>query len=291
MYWRKPGERFVRPLRWWWPCLTAKSYRSKSPGFVREYVARPQDYWQVGGRGDVPHREGQRLPGALRKAKVLAGPEREHKIRKALDAARALFRRALAGDEGLLKTVVNLTEFPSAISVASIPRSWPCPASPSDGHARPPEYFAIEDANGKLLPTSSPCSTLMRPGRLDPTRQRTRVARAFQRCRFFWQTDKEYVADRVEMLKSVTFQKDLGSYYEKTMRVQRLASWISETIKPEWPGNSSRRCAQSSSSRQSRSDNGIGQGIYGVARHRRRPLPACATARPGFAREHAVRHC
>ncbi len=33
------------------------------------------------------------------------------------------------------------------------------------------------------------------------------------------------------MLKSVTFQKDLGSYFDKTLRVQRLGSLISETIR------------------------------------------------------------
>ena len=33
------------------------------------------------------------------------------------------------------------------------------------------------------------------------------------------------------MLRHVTFQKDLGSYYEKTRRVQRLCSWLSEIIK------------------------------------------------------------
>ena len=29
----------------------------------------------------------------------------------------------------------------------------------------------------------------------------------------------------------MTFQKDLGSYYEKTLRVQRLCSWLSEILK------------------------------------------------------------
>ena len=32
-------------------------------------------------------------------------------------------------------------------------------------------------------------------------------------------------------LKHVTFQKDLGSYYDKTQRVQRLCSWLSEILK------------------------------------------------------------
>jgi glycyl-tRNA synthetase beta chain len=60
-----------------------------------------------------------------------------------------------------------------------------------------------------------------------------RVLRArFNDARFFWQTDqKQTLRDRVELLKHVTFQKDLGSYYDKTMRVQRLASWLSETVR------------------------------------------------------------
>jgi glycyl-tRNA synthetase beta chain len=37
--------------------------------------------------------------------------------------------------------------------------------------------------------------------------------------------------ERLELLRHVTFQKDLGSYYEKTQRVQRLCSWLSEIVK------------------------------------------------------------
>jgi glycyl-tRNA synthetase beta chain len=60
-----------------------------------------------------------------------------------------------------------------------------------------------------------------------------RVLRArFNDARFFWQTDQKHpLRDRLSWLKNVTFQKDLGSYYEKTMRVQRLCSWACETIK------------------------------------------------------------
>ena len=49
---------------------------------------------------------------------------------------------------------------------------------------------------------------------------------------FFWQTDqKQTLRDRVESLKHVTFQKDLGSYYDKTLRVQHTASWLSEIVR------------------------------------------------------------
>jgi len=58
-----------------------------------------------------------------------------------------------------------------------------------------------------------------------------RVLRArFNDARFFWQTDqKQTLASASICCGSVTFQKDLGSYYDKTMRVQHLASSLAET--------------------------------------------------------------
>ena len=39
----------------------------------------------------------------------------------------------------------------------------------------------------------------------------------FKDARFFWDLDQKMpLADRVESLKNVTFQKELGSYYWKT---------------------------------------------------------------------------
>src|SRR6202021_2625597 len=60
-----------------------------------------------------------------------------------------------------------------------------------------------------------------------------RVLRArFNDAHFFWETDqKRSLLERFDSLRNVTFQKDLGSYYEKTRRVQRLCSWLSEIIK------------------------------------------------------------
>jgi len=76
-----------------------------------------------------------------------------------------------------------------------------------------------------------------------------RVLRArFNDARFFWETDqKRSLLERLDLLKHVTFQKDLGTYYEKTRRVQRLCSWLSEVIKqsgmPVRPGVITKRRA------------------------------------------------
>src|SRR5207237_1311598 len=53
-----------------------------------------------------------------------------------------------------------------------------------------------------------------------------RVLRArFNDARFFWEMDqKVLLKDRVEKLKNVTFQKDLGSYFDKAQRISHLVT-------------------------------------------------------------------
>jgi glycyl-tRNA synthetase beta chain len=236
MYWRKPGERFVRPLRWLVAMLDGQVVPLEVAGIRAGNTSRGHRMIGRSVEGETFRIENASVyVEALRDARVLAGPEREHKIRKALDAAtRAIPGARWREDEGLLKTVVNLTEFPSAILGGFDPAFLALPSEVLVTVMRDHQkYFAIEDANGELLPyflavlnTDGDPEGLIRHGN-------ERVLRArFNDARFFWQTDQKHsLLDRVEKLKSVTFQKDLGSYYEKTMRVQRLASWISETIK------------------------------------------------------------
>ncbi len=174
---------------------------------------------------------------ALRGAKVLGAAEREQVIRKALDAAtRTIPGARWREDKPLVASVVNLTEFPSVILGSFDPEFLDLPEEVLVTVMRDHQkYFAIEDANGKLLPhflavlntaADSDGLGLIRHGN-------ERVLRArFNDARFFWQTDqKQTLRQRVELLRNVTFQKDLGSYYDKMLRVQHMASWLSETVK------------------------------------------------------------
>ena len=161
--------------------------------------------------------------------------EREHQIRKALDAAtRTISGARWREDKPLLDTVVNLTEFPSVILGSFDPQFLSLPEEVLVTVMRDHQkYFALEDSSGKLLPhflavlnTDGDPQGLIRHGN-------ERVLRArFNDARFFWQTDqKRSLLERLDSLKTVTFQRDLGSYYDKTRRVQRLCSWLSEIIK------------------------------------------------------------
>src|SRR5271165_1269571 len=233
MYWRKPNERFVRPVRWLVALLDSETIPLEFDG-IRAGKSYRGHRILFDGAVTIP-RAGEGYVGALRAAKVLGRAEREHQIRKALDAAtRTIPGARWREDKALLDTVVNLTEFPSAILGGFDPQFLALPEEVLVTVMRDHQkYFAIEDANGKLLPhflavlnTDSDPRGLIRQGN-------ERVLRArFNDARFFWQTDqKRSLLDRLELLRHVTFQKDLGSYYDKTQRVQRLCSWLSEILK------------------------------------------------------------
>jgi len=233
MYWRKTNERFVRPVRWLVAMLDSATIPLEFGGIQAGNASRGH---RVLSHGDVIiSRAGSAYVNALRAAKVLSRSEREQQIRKALDAA----TRTITGvrwreDKVLLETVVNLTEFPSAILGGFDPQFLALPEEVLVTVMRDHQkYFALEDSSGKLLPhflavlnTDGDPQALIRHGN-------ERVLRArFNDARFFWETDqKRSLLERLDSLRNVTFQKDLGSYYEKTRRVQRLCSWLSEIIK------------------------------------------------------------
>ena len=234
MYWRgKTAERFVRPVRWMVSLLddlvvpvefggimaghTSQGHRILSPGAVA--INQPDDYQAKLGHAYV----------------TVSAADRERAIRKALDAAtRTVTGARWREDKSLLDTVVNLTECPSVILGSFDTEFLTLPQEVLVTVMRDHQkYFAIEDADGKLLPhflavlnTDSDPDGLIRHGN-------ERVLRArFNDARFFWDTDQKInLRERVEMLKPVTFQKDLGSYFDKTSRVQKLSSLVSEVLR------------------------------------------------------------
>jgi len=232
MYWRKRGEVFVRPVRWLVAMLDEQVVPMELFGIAAGKTSRGH---RIIGSEEVAISKPSAYVETLRGAKVLGAAEREHVIRKALDAAtRTIPGARWRDDNALLATVVNLTEFPSAILGSFDPEFLELPEEVLVTVMRDHQkYFAIEGVACKLLPhflavlnTAPDSQGFIRHGN-------ERVLRArFNDARFFWRTDqKQTLRQRVELLKHVMFQKDLGSYYDKTIRVQRLASWLCEIVK------------------------------------------------------------
>jgi glycyl-tRNA synthetase beta chain len=233
MYWRKPSEKFVRPVRWLVAMLDREVVPLEFDGIRAANHSRGHRI--LADRAVQIPSAGPAYVDALKQACVLGREAREYQIRKALDAA----TRTIAGarwreDKALLDKVVNLTEFPAVILGRFESEFLALPEEVLVTVMRDHQnYFAIEDANHKLLPhflavlnTDGDPEGIIRHGH-------ERVLRArFNDARFFWQTDQKHpLRERAEWLKNVTFQKDLGSYYEKTLRVQRLCSWLCELVR------------------------------------------------------------
>jgi len=233
MYWRagKP-ERFVRPVRWIVALLDGEVIPLEFAGIRAGQHSRGH---RILGPAQVEIKSPAQYVETLQKAHVeIVGADRIHKIRKALDAAtRTVPGARWREDAELLKTVVNLTEWPSAIlgnfdkQYLSLPEE--VLVTVMRDHQK---YFAVEDAAGKLAPhflavlnTDGDPDGLIRHGN-------ERVLRArFNDARFFWDTDqKTPLVNRVEMLKAVTFQKDLGSYAAKAERTATLAEKLCSVL-------------------------------------------------------------
>ncbi len=233
MYWRKRSERFVRPVRWLVAMLDGEVIPLEFDGVSAGNQSR--GHRLLADRAVPIPSAGAHYRAALEQAKVLGRDAREKKIRKDLDAAtRTISGARWREDKFLLETVVNLTEWPAGILGSFDPEFLELPEEVLVTVMRDHQkYFAIEDATGRLLPhflavlnTDGDPQGIIRHGH-------ERVLRArFNDARFFWQTDQKHpLRERALWLKQVTFQKDLGSYYEKTRRVQRLCSWLSQIIK------------------------------------------------------------
>jgi glycyl-tRNA synthetase beta chain len=233
MYWRagKP-ERFVRPVLWI-ACL------------LGDEVVPLSFAGKTGGRATYGHRilsSGRPFDIAtpagyveqLETQYVLADVEaRRHKIRKALDrVTRQVHEARWREDEALVDAVTHLTEWPDVLLGNFDPAYLALPEEVLVTVMRDHQkYFAVEDGKGKLAPHFLTVTNIALDGENTAIIRQgnERVLRArFNDARFFWDFDQRVpLRNRVELLENVTFQKDLGSYAEKSRRVafiaQRLA--------------------------------------------------------------------
>jgi glycyl-tRNA synthetase beta chain len=237
MYWRagKP-ERLVRPVRWLVALLDSEIVPLEIAGITAGNASR--------GHRILHGEHSVLLPSAKSYAETLLGAavvvsvaERRHIIRKTLDAAtRTVPGARWREDEPLVETVVHLTEWPSVILGNFEPEYLDLPEEVLVTVMRDHQkYFAVEDANGKLAPhfltvlntrVDDEGAAIIRHGNA-----RVLTAR-FKDARFFWDFDqKTPLAARVESLKNVTFQKELGSYAWKTEQNLRIAKTLAKQVK------------------------------------------------------------
>ena len=236
MYWRpnKP-ERFVRPLRWLLCLLDENVVPLEFAGIRAANVSYGHRVLH-GDRPVIIARPAGYLAN-LETAFVVADVDlRRHRIRKALDAAtRTLPDARWREDEVLVEQVTHLTEWPSVVAGGFQSEFLVLPEEVLVTVMRDHQkYFAVEDKQHALAPHFlAVLNTEVDPEGMATIRHgNERVLRArFNDARFFWNYDQKLpLEQRLEKLKTVTFQRDLGSYFAKTESNLLLAKALGAAV-------------------------------------------------------------
>lgn len=97
------------------------------------------------------------------------------------------------------------------------------------------KYFPVKNDQGGLLPHFITFANIesSNPDSIRAGNERVVLPRLVD-AEFFWKQDrKQSLADRVDSLKTIVFQKDLGTLFDKTQRVANLAAIIAEQLQAD----------------------------------------------------------
>lgn len=170
----------------------------------------------------------------LKEAFVLADiDERKNSIKKHIAQIAEKLDGKVLDDEELVGVVTNLVEYPVPVA-GSFDKSYlEVPDEVLINSMREHQkYFAIIDANKRLLPNFIAVNNTLAKNMQVVVKGHERVLRArLEDARFFYKNDIHVSPDDwVEKLKGVLFQAKLGTMYEKTQRIEKLAAYLSDQI-------------------------------------------------------------
>lgn len=144
-------------------------------------------------------------------------------------------------EEDLLDTVANLVEYPHGIMGSFDKEFLELPEEVLVTSMKiNQKYFPARDKSGKLSPFFVGIANIVPPEGDSLIRQGyERVLRArLNDAAFFFANDKKIpLEEREETLKNVVYQEKLGSVYDKVLRMEKIAGFLSEKFAPEKTGD------------------------------------------------------
>ena len=225
MKWSDKKLRFARPVKWFMAICDSEVVPFEIEGIVsgnksrghrffgKEFeVSSPEDYFKKIRENNV----------------IIDIDERKDMITRLIKETCVEEGEQVLIEPALLDEVTNLIEYPCPIVGSFNADFLEVPQDvliiSMEVHQR---YFPILDTNGKLLPkfvvvrNGIEVSDYVRKGN-----EKVLSARLAD-ARFFYQEDlKHPLADNVEKLKTVVFQKDLGTIYQKIERSSKVAEYL-----------------------------------------------------------------
>ena len=234
MRWGSFSFPFVRPIHWILALFNAQVIPFELAGVGSGNKTR-------GHRFMAPQvMEIRDLPDYLRKMEeshvIIDQKERAEEVKKAVTKAVKTISGTPMEDPELLSTVANLVEFPSAVcggfdkAFLNIPDIVLITAMKE--HQR---YFAVRDKEKRLMPNFVAVNNTVARDESVVRRGHERVLRArLSDADYFFKEDrKRPLEDKLEDLKEVIYQAELGTSYAKIQRFKRLAEYLAQQIAPE----------------------------------------------------------
>jgi len=168
------------------------------------------------------------------RGKVLADyQKRKERVRSLVIAEAAKLSAEVVIDEDLLNEVTSMVEWPVALTGRFDTAFLDVPAealiSSLKNHQK---CFYLLDAQGTMLPNFIAVSNIESRDPAQVIAGNERVIRPrLADAAFFYETDKKQTLEsRQEQLKNIVFQQELGTVFDKSVRVAKLAGFIAEQL-------------------------------------------------------------
>jgi glycyl-tRNA synthetase beta chain len=232
MAWGHHTTRFSRPIRW----LVSLWNRTHLPLTIGPVASGVESFGHRVLSDSSVRIESvmQYLPLLEKEGAVIAD---QHRRRELIWSELQKVAKDVGGhvipNEKLLDTVNMLVENPSVVLGEFEPRFLELPeiviTTVMTNHQK---YFAVKSDNGKL----KSCFMTISNGRREAAKniahgnEKVLVAR-LEDARFFYKEDQKVsLENRLESLKGITFQKGLGSMYEKALRLEKLSEDVARSL-------------------------------------------------------------
>jgi len=234
MRWGSGGFLFVRPIHWIVALFNNKVIPFELAGVKSGNKTRGHRFMapQIMEVSDLRDYQQKMNEGFV----ILDQEEREEEVERAVINAAKTVSGIIEKDPELLSTVVNMVEFPFAIC-GSFDRAYltlpdPVLITAMKEHQR---YFSIRDQEGRLMPNFVAINNTVPRDDVVVRKGHERVLRArLADASYFFNDDrKKPLGDRLEELKAVIYQADLGTSYAKVQRFTRLAEYLAKLMVPE----------------------------------------------------------
>ncbi len=170
----------------------------------------------------------------LKKGRVVASfEERKQQIQNQLNDIVKEKNITAIIDDDLLNEVTSMVEWPVAVMGEFEKKFLDIPSEALISTMKSNQkYFHTVDQNNQLTPFFITIANIASKDNSKVQQGNERVIRPrLADAEFFWQLDKKTtLSSNLEKLKTVVFQKQLGSIYDKVQRVKQLSGSISEQL-------------------------------------------------------------